>query len=294
MKLSSFSNAFKESFANIIRNRLMSVATVITLSAGLFLFGLTSALTLNVFSITDKLQSDFKLEVYISEDYDMTKKAELENAIKSVPNVQGIEFIPNEVAFQEMKTDFPAPELLEGFDNTNVLRDAYRITLINLDSSADTVTRLEQVEGIAKVSQLAGKMQSFLNLITKLQIATVIISIILGLLAILIITNTINMSIFARKKQINIMKYVGATDGYIKLPFLLEGLFIGLISATLSYFAVYFLYDVALGSMGLYAANYGVLSKEQIALPLALITGGMGIILGCMGSLFAIRKHLKV
>lgn len=294
MKLSSFSNAFKESFANIIRNRLMSVATVITLSAGLFLFGLTSALTLNVFSITDKLQSDFKLEVYISEDYDMTKKAELENAIKSVPNVQGIEFIPNEVAFQEMKTDFPAPELLEGFDNTNVLRDAYRITLINLDSSADTVTRLEQVEGIAKVSQLAGKMQSFLNLITKLQIATVIISIILGLLAILIITNTINMSIFARKKQINIMKYVGATDGYIKLPFLLEGLFIGLISATLSYFAVYFLYDAALGSMGLYAANYGVLSKEQIALPLALITGGMGIILGCMGSLFAIRKHLKV
>lgn len=294
MKLSSFSNALKESFANIIRNRLMSAATVITLSAGLFLFGLTSALTLNVFSITEKLQSDFKLEVYISEEYDMNKKAELEAAIKGVPNVREIEFIPNEVAFQEMKTDFPAPELLEGFDNTNVLRDAYRITLTNLDSSADTVSRLEQLEGIAKVSQLAGKMQSFLNLITKLQIATVIVSVILGLLAILIITNTINMSIFSRKKQINIMKYVGATDGYIKLPFLLEGLFIGLISATFSYFAVYFLYDAALGSMGLYAANYGVLSKEQIALPLAIITGGMGIILGCMGSLFSIRKHLKV
>jgi len=294
MKLSSFSTALKEAFSNIIRNRLMTLATIITLAAGLFLFGLTSALTLNVFSITAKLQSDFKLEAYVDESFDMANQAALEEALKKVPNVSGIEFLSREAAFEEFKKDFPQPELLVGIDDGTILRHTYKITLTDLSLSKETVAALEKVAGISKVSQLASEMQTFLSIIKKLQLATIIISIILGLLSVLIITNTINMSIFARRKQINIMKYVGATDGYIRFPFMLEGFFIGFFAALFSYFGVYYLYDIALGSMGSYGSNIGVLTLGQAFLPLAVIVGGMGILLGCLGSIISIRKHLKV
>lgn len=294
MKLSSFSNALREAFSNIIRNRLMTIATIITLSAGLFLFGLTSALTLNVFSITEKLQEDFKLEAYIDESFDMAKRPELEAALKKITNVSEVEFLSREAAFEEFKKEFPQPELLVGIDDGTILRHTYRITLKDLKYSSETVKALEKVQGIAKVSQLANEMQAFLSIVKKLQLATIIISIILGLLAVLIITNTINISIFSRRKQINIMKYVGATDGYIRAPFVLEGFFIGLFAALFSYAGVYYLYNVALGTMGNYGEDIGFLSLGQAMLPLAGIVGGMGILLGCLGSMISIRKHLKV
>lgn len=293
MKLSSFSTHLKDVFTNITRNRLMTIATVITLSAGLFLFGFTSALTLNVFSITAKLQTDFKLEAYIDESYDISKKDTLEQKLRAIPNVTEVEFVSKEEAFEEFKKDFPQPELLEGIDDGTILRDTYRITLDDLALSKETVTALEKVPGVAKVSQLATEMQTFLSAIKKLQLATIIISIILGLLAVLVITNTINMSIYERREQIEIMKYVGATGAYIKVPFVLEGIFIGLISAVFSYIAVYYLYAACLGTVGSYAENVGIISKTAAALPLAFIIGGMGVILGCTGSIISIRKHLK-
>ncbi len=293
MKLSSFSTHIKDVFTNMTKNRLMTTATIITLAAGLFLFGLTSALTLNVFSITAKLKNDFKLEAYIDENYDMADKAKLEKKLSAVSNVKGIEFVSKEAAFEEFKKDFPQPELLEGIDDGTILRDTYRITLDDLAFSKETVAALEKVPGVAKVSQLATEMQTFLNIIKKLQLATVLISIILGLLAVLIITNTINMSIYERREQIDIMKYVGATGAYIRAPFVLEGIFIGLISAVLAYLCVYYLYSAAAGTMSSYAENVGILSRNTAAIPLGFIVGGMGIILGCTGSIISIRKHLK-
>ncbi len=293
MKLNSFSTHIKDVFTNMAKNRLMTTATIVTLAAGLFLFGLTSALTLNVFSITAKLKNDFKLEAYIDEGYDMADKAKLEEKLKAVSNVKSIEFVSKEAAFEEFKKDFPQPELLEGINDGTILRDTYRITLDDLAFSKETVAALEKVKGVAKVSQLATEMQTFLNIVKKLQLATVLISIILGLLAVLIITNTINMSIYERREQIDIMKYVGATSAYIRAPFVLEGVFIGLISAVLAYLSVYYLYNAALGTMGSYAENVGILSQNAAAIPLGFIVGGMGVILGCTGSIISIRKHLK-
>lgn len=294
MKLSSFSSFLSEAFSNLIRNRLMVIATIITLSAGLFLSGITSALTFNIFSISTKLQSDFKLEAFIDEAFDMNNKSQLEADIKKIPNIQSIEFYSKEEAFEEFKASFAEPELLEGLDDGSILRDSYKITLQSLQNSSQTVAELEKVNGIAKVTQLADTMNDFFNKTHKIQIATIIISAILGLLSVLIIMNTINMSIFSRKKQINIMKYVGATDGYIRIPFLLEGFIIGVISSALSYGATMYLYNVAMKLIGSYAETFGMLSRGQAALPLLAVVGGEGILLGCIGSSLSIRKHLKV
>ena len=149
-------------------------------------------------------------------------------------------------------------------------------------------------EGVAKVTQLADEMNIFLNIIRKLQLATILLSIILGLLAVLIITNTINMSIMSRSKQINIMKYVGATDSYIRIPFMIEGILIGIFSSAISYGAVIYLYNAAMGMIGSYADTFGILSVSVSAVPLLIIIAGMGIILGCLGSSLSIKKHLKV
>lgn len=294
MKLNSFSSFLSEAFANIIRNRLMAVATVITLSAGIFLFGITSALTLNIFSMSTKLESDFKLEAFIDESFDMNNRDKLEENIKKIPNIESIEFYSKEEAFEKFKKSFAQPELLEGIDDGSILRDSYKITLKSLEESAQTIEALEKVEGVANVTQLAATMNKLFNIIHKIQIATIIISVILGLLSVLIVTNTINMSILSRKKQINIMKYVGATDGYIRVPFLMEGFIIGLIASAFSYGMTIYLYNIAMKVMGSYAETYGMLSRSQAALPLLAIIGGEGILLGCLGSTLSIRKHLKV
>lgn len=295
MKFSSFSTFIKDAFTNLLRNRLMSLATIITLAAGIFLFGVTSAMTLNVFSITNKLKTDFKLEIYIDEEYNLEENREkLESTLKSIYNVTEIEFVPKEKAFEEFKESFAQPELLEGIDDGSILRDSYKITLADLELSQDTVRKLEKVEGVAKVTQLADEMNIFLSIITKLQIATIILSIILGLLAVLIITNTINMSIMARGKQINIMKYVGATDSYIRIPFMIEGILIGIFSAAISYGGVMYLYYAAMGMIGSYTETFGILTISASAIPLLIIITGMGILLGCLGSSISIRKHLKV
>jgi len=294
MQIHSFKTFFKDAFKNIATNGLMSVATIITLSAGIFLFGLTLAITLNVFAVTDKLQKDFKLAVYLSEDLEKADINSIGLKIKDIPNVAEIEFVSKEDAFIDFKKQFGETDILDGIDDGSILRNSYKITLTDLSYSKQVSENLKNIHGIAKVSELEDAMDKFVLVSKKLQVATVTISIILCLLAVLIITNTINMSIFSRRKQINIMKYIGATDWYIRWPFIIEGLLIGLISSALSFLGIYYLYNILIGASGKSGELIGFLSRSEIAVPILMSLIAVGLFLGCFGSTVSVKKHLKV
>lgn len=294
MKLHSFSIFIKDASKNMLLNKLMTLATIITLSAGIFLFGITSSLTFNVFSITEKLEKDFKIQAYLDETLDTDDINEIGLEIQNIENVLSTEFLSKEEAFAELKSRYENPEFLDGIDDGNILRNSFKVTLSDLSQSKSVVMKLEKIKGIAKITKLDDEMTKFVNIMNKIQLGTVVISIILALLAVLIITNTINMSIFARRKQINIMKYVGATDWYIRWPFIFEGTIIGIISSALSLTGIYFLYNKFFESMGNYSETLGILTTNALFPIIVIIVTVLGISLGCLGSIFSIRKHLKV
>lgn len=294
MKLHSFSLFIKDAFKNILKNKLMSLATIFTLASGIFLFGITVALALNIFSITNTLEKDFKLAVYLEEELSQDEINKIALKIQDIENVESTDFVDKKAAFEELKKQYGETDLLDGLDGEDFLRDSYKITLSDLSFSKDVVKKLEEIEGIAKITKLEDEMETFKDVTSKAQAGTLILSIILALLAVLIIINTINISIFSRRKQINIMKYVGATDWYIRWPFIIEGLLIGLIASAISTVAIYFLYDAFVNAMGVGKDMLGILITS-LAMPyVSFATVGMGILLGCIGSIVSVKKYLLV
>ncbi len=294
MKLHTISIFIKDAFHNILLNKAMSVATIFTLAAGLFLFGITSAITLNVFSITETLEKDFTLSVFIDETMETEDINEIGLKIQELEEVESIEFISKEDAYESFKETWGDTEILDGINDGSILRNSYKITLADLSLSGELVKKLEKVEGIAKVSKLEDEMSTFVNISNKIQVGTLIITIILALLAMLIMTNTVNMSINARKREINIMKYVGATDWYIRWPFIIEGMLIGLISSFLSWILLSYIYGAALTGIGSYNEMLGIIPKAQAMPALTVIIIGTGLVLGSIASIFSVRNHLKV
>lgn len=294
MKLHTISIFIKDAFHNILINKAMSVATIFTLAAGLFLFGLTSALTLNVFSITETLEKDFTLSVFIDETLETEDINKIGLEIQKLSQVESIEFVSKEDAYDSFKETWGDTEILDGINDGSILRNSYKITLTDLSLSKELVAELEEIDGIAKVSRLEDEMSTFVNISNKIQVGTLIITIILALLAMLIMTNTVNMSISARKREINIMKYVGATDWYIRWPFIIEGMLIGLISSFLSWMLLSYIYGAVLKSIGSYNEMLGLIPKTQAMPTLTLIIIGTGLVLGSIASIFSVRNHLKV
>ncbi len=294
MKLHTISIFIKDAFHNILLNKAMSIATILTLAAGLFLFGITSALTLNVFSITETLEKDFTLSVFIDETLETEDINDIGLKIQELKEVESIEFISKEDAYESFKETWGDTEILDGINDGSILRNSYKITLTDLALSKELVKSLEEIEGIAKVSKLEDEMSTFVNISNKIQVGTLIITIILALLAMLIMTNTVNMSINARKREINIMKYVGATDWYIRWPFIIEGMLIGLISSFLSWMLLSYIYGAILKGIGSYNEMLGIIPKSQAMPHLTFIIIGTGLILGAISSIFSVRNHLKV
>ena len=294
MKLHSFITFFKDAISNIIGNRMMSLATVIILSAGVFLFGMTTALTANIFSITDTLEKSFKLQVFLEDGLSKEEMNKVALKIQEIDNVEGTEFVTKDAAMDELKERLDDTELFDGLENSDFLRNSFKVTLTDLSYSKAVVGELEKIDKIAKITKLEDEMETFKNITSKAQIGTLIVAIILALLAVFIIINTINMSIYSRKKEINIMKYVGATDWYIRWPFIIEGVTIGIISSALSMLLIFFLYRSFDSAVSLNREMMGILSLNEVMPYIGFSVFGLGIILGCIGSIISVKKHLKV
>ena len=214
--------------------------------------------------------------------------------IQEIENVEGTEFINKDTAMDELKDRLGDTELFEGLENSDFLRNSFKVTLADLSYSKEVVAELEKIDKIAKITKLEDEMETFKSITSKAQVGTLVVAIILALLAVFIIINTINMSIYARKKEINIMKYVGATDWYIRWPFIIEGITIGVISSAFSMLVIFLLYRSFDNAVSLTRETMGILSLSEVMPYISFSVFGLGIVLGCIGSIVAVNKHLKV
>lgn len=298
-KTSNFKYFVSEGCKSYTKNTLMTLSSTIIVVACLIVFGLYLLFSMNINAFAEQMKSECEIRVYIDENIDpeSVEMAEIESKINEINNVYKVEFYSNEEALEELKADLGENAyVMEGFGDDNPLRDSYKIRLKDLSESEKTAEKLEKIDGIAKVNDnqsSANKLVSFTNIIKNISFWFMIF---LGALAIFIISNTIKITLFARRRDINIMKYLGATNSFISWPYIIEGIIIGLVGSLIAMAIMLFAYNcfVSMDITLFEAMDIQFCSVSEVVVPLVLWFAGIGVLLGAIGSAVSIRRHLKV
>jgi cell division transport system permease protein len=293
MKIKTFAHFFNEGFKSVVRNRLMSSASIITVTATLFVFGVFMALVLNVNNIAVSQSGKIEIEGFLRIDNTLSQRNEIEGSIKRIKGVKSLEYISKEQALQNLKIMLGGnKDLASGLDTENPLPASY---IIKVDNPLDVKEVSKQLK-IMNVFEKINDGQEIVNKIIKItnfiKLASLVLMILLGVVAVSLISNTIKLTVYARKREIGIMKYIGATDWFIRWPFIIEGVALGLLGALISIIMLWVFYA--------YVSN--LISKDLMLFPLVttsqlLNTVGygfciLGFLIGGIGSTLSIRKFL--
>lgn len=299
--LNSFFYLVKQGFKNLWNNRLMSLASIGVLVSCMLLIGAAALLAVNVSSVVDELEDQSEAIVYLDDNTTEDDQARIRKAIIATGKIATVEFVPKGEALSQMMSAMGDEGLLfEAYKEDNNLPDSYRITFDDVSDLESTVAAIENIDGVLSVSA----MTEVANVITGLKkMAYVGGVIIIGLLiavSLMIVGNTIKITVFSRRREVNIMKYVGATNGFIRLPFIVEGMSLGVISGAISYGLIYFGYDyftkwvLSQKSEWFSMLVSGIVPFAAISQYLLLGFLGGGAIIGIFGCVTFIGRHLKV
>lgn len=306
MKFSSFRYLVKQGWHNMIANRTMTLASIGVLTACLFITGIAALLSLNVRSYINFLGSQNVVEIFLNDGVENPE--ELRVQVEGLENVSTCLYISKAQAVEEMKEELGEnADLLDeyaGEDNpNNPLPASLRATVADLTLLTDTVEQMRSVCGEAsyKIQAPAELSSVIVSLERVVTYAGVGLLLVLGLVSVVVISNTIRLTVFARRKEINIMKYVGATNAFIRLPFFVEGMTVGVLSGLMAGGVVCggyaLLYQYMTGPSGPAFLSYyltALLPLESVWLPLLSAFLLFGVLIGSLGCTSSIRKHLKV
>lgn len=297
MKINSVKYFVKEAFKNVFSNGWMSLASVFTVVASLLMFGLFMVLALNLNHMVTKVEADYEITLTVEESFTPEQTEALGEKLKTIANVSEVIFESKDERLNRLREQFGEnASLLDNYQNEdNPLRDWYKIRCADLSLAAETVDAIRPLEGVAKVISNKDTIQKLTKASGYISQMSVWIMVALAVISVFIISNTIKLTVFSRRKEINIMKFVGATDWFIRWPFIIEGMLIGVLGAAFSSGFV------ALGYEGLVSVFMSLNIGFVDFIPLSDIIIGlvgvfllMGIGLGAVGSLISVRKYLKV
>ncbi len=295
MKGSSLKYLTREGFRNIWVNRLMTLASVTVLLACMVIIGVGAMAFFNINALLDKVEAQNVVMVYAPTDAQEDAVSELGQKLQALSNVETCEFIPKEEAFQKQIEALGGDSaIVEGFSESP-LPDAYKLTLRDLsifDMTIRQIKSIPNVDSVRENSDLAGKLLSVRKAVTAVSIGLVAM---LFLVALFIIANTIRITMFSRKLEINIMKAVGATNGFIRWPFFVEGILIGIIASLLSLGVLWGLYALAESSFAeiLTGLNFSLVPFLSYALQIFGVFLLIGVCTGGIGSMISMNKYLK-
>ena len=298
MRISSFFYTLRQGVRNLFRNKWFTLASIATISACLFLFGLFYAIVVNFQHIVRSAEEGVSVTVFFDEGIEDIRIQQIGESIRKRPEVANIIFISAEEAWDSFKKEYLG-EYADGFTE-NPLADSanYEIYLNDVSMQSEIVTYLEAMDGVRLVnrSELAATTLTGVNAL----IAYVSVGIIAILFAVsvFLISNTVTIGISVRKEEINIMKYIGATDFFVRSPFVIEGMMIGAIGASIPLGIIYTLYNIVLEYVlvrfPMLADLLSFLTVDEIFHVLIPVSLGIGVGIGFLGSIVTVRKHLRV
>ena len=284
----------REGFRSIKTHAFMSFASVTIIMACLIIMGSVTLLSFNIDAMIQSLEDRNEVVAFVDEELTPDQAEALRPVVEAVPNVQEVFFMTREEAMDIFMGKYDAA-LMEGIDAT-VFRHRFIIHLNDIAQMAQTKSALENVEGIAKVKAHLEYASAFVTLRNIFTVVALVLTIILVLVSVFIMSNTIKLTTFGRREEIAIMKMVGATNSFIRLPFVVEGLVLGLLGGGLAFLAEWGLYSVLAGRvMTSFATSFfTVLPFKTFALPIFAAFMAIGVLVGVFGGTNAIRNYLKV
>ena len=294
MRMSRFFFLLGQGIKNIFTHGFMSFASVAVITACLFIMGCFSLLTLNIDNMIAEMQSQNRVIAYVDEALDEDEARALESKVSKVANIETCEFVTREEAMTSFESDYDA-DLFENIDSS-VFHHRYVLSLTDLSLMQETKADLEGIDGIADVRAHLDYAEKFVTLRNIVSIVSVILVVTLIVVSLFIMTNTIKLATFTRREEIAIMRMVGATNGFIRLPFVVEGLVLGALGGAVAYGLVALVYHLATQKL-LAAMAFGfvvLVPFSTVALPLLGVFLGVGILVGVLGGVSAIRNYLKV
>lgn len=295
MKGTSLKYLTHEGFRNVWVNRLMSLASVTVLMACLIIMGAGIMIYFNIHNVVDKVQSQNVVMVYVADDASEDETTQIGTSLKGISNVESCEFVPKEVAFQEQIQSMGGDAaLFEGFDEIP-LPDAYKVTVKDLSQFETTVSQIKQINKVDSVRENSDLASKLLSLRHAVSIVSVGLVVMLFLVALFIISNTIRITMFSRKLEISIMKAVGATNWFIRWPFMIEGMILGTISGIVSLGVLWGLYAVAekVFAQTLSLIGFSLVPFSGYWWQILLVFVAIGLFTGGFGSLVSMAKYLK-
>lgn len=294
MKLSRLGYLIKSGFTGIFSHGLMSFATVTITMACLIIMGSFGLLVVNINEMIADLESENEVVAFIDENLTEEEARAIEPLIEAVPNVAGAEFMSRAEAMENFQEDYD-PELFDSLDES-VFRHRYVIHLTDISLTAQTKTDLEAVDGVADVNAHLDYAQGFITARNIVSIVSLALIVILIIVSFFIMTNTIKLATFTRREEIAIMRMVGASNGFIRCPFIVEGLVLGVLGSLLAFIIEWGLYSLLLNRVmgGVASTLISLVPFSAVMWPLLIAFLGVGILVGIFGGSSAIRNYLKV
>lgn len=295
MKLYNFTYFLREGISSIFSHRLMSVAAMSVITACLLLMGSFSLVAVNIDKLLEDIENKNEVVAYVDETLSEEAARAIESDILAIPQIASAEYMTKTEALEKFKEDFGDESgILDGLEERNPLRDRYTVTLHSIHDTQTAADALGKVAGIAKVSARSDISDKIIQVRDVTTVICAVLITILILVSVFIISNTVNLTMFNRREEIAIMKMIGATNGFVRIPFVIEGLLIGIAGASLAMLLQWGVYEYvvasALSSISFIAA---VSFADTIWYILAMFYG-VGILVGGAGSAITLRKFLKV
>lgn len=284
----------KEGFKNIWTNRMMSLASVIVLVSCLIITGAASLISVNVTSLISKIGDDDQITVYLDYDLDDLNSIKLGSKLDKIKNIESYSFFSRDDAIKQYKEVLGS--IYESMqDDGNPFGNAYKVRLKDLSKYKKTVDEIKRIEGVSSVSDrsdIAGKLTKLNYFVTIVGSWVVLV---LALVTLFIISNTIKMTMYSRRYEISIMKSVGATNSFIRVPFIIEAMVIGLVSGLAAagvICSVYMPVRTAAASIIGFIGD-STFTVEQIIMPTFIAMSVTGVLIGLIGGFISIARYLK-
>jgi len=285
----------KEGFRNVWHNKLMSIASVAVLMSCMIIIGCAALVFANINKVLDKVDDQNVIVAFIDDGAAQDVIDRVGADLKALPNVGSVTFVSQEEGLAQMAEEMDLSDYLNGMENP--LPDSYKITVDDMalfDQTAESIRNVDGIQSIEESSDLAGSLTTVRHAVS---IVSIVIIAMLFVVSLFIVSNTVRVTMYSRRLEISIMKAVGATRWFIRWPFMIEGMLIGLLAGVLSLLAVWGVYALAVSLFGdMFASLLGgvtLVPFADLSWKLLLAFVAIGIVTGGVGSIFSMNKYLR-
>ena len=296
MKINTITYFIVDALKSIKRNITVSFAAMLTVLVTFFVLGTFTLVGLNFNKTIEDVADKIEIKVYLQDDIKLVNQREVEIKLAEQEGVKAVTYESKDEAFTKLKKDLEGNSgMLEGYSlENNPLASSYIVTLEDASYAGDVSKAVEDMTGVESITNQQELIEKISNVVDFVQILGVVLFFVFIGVSIFLIMNTIKLAVYSRRREVGIMKFVGATDWFIRWPFVIEGMIIGAVGSLLATVILYFIYR---GVFGFIASNLLIANLVPVSFVLTTLLGGFllgGIVVGAIGSIAALRKFLVV